>query len=338
MNKILALTHVRNLEFVRDKEGMTWNLFVPLFLLFALQLIFSGTHKPLFNIGIIGSSPEHIAQDETILSLPNVKYHYFSDVNKAKKQLEQHQLELLISTEHGQESYWVNQYSDKSEFLAHLIKTQHPTLKQQESNGAPLRYVDWVLPGVLAINMMYSCLYGIGYGIIRYRRMGYLKRLHSTPLKPFEFLSAQVLSRLLITQVVVSLIFLGCWLLFSPRIEGSLWQLLCLSILGALALISVALLVCSRGQSEELSRGLLEMAAWPMLMLSGAFFTLEEAHPFLKMLANCLPLTHIISCARDILLYGTTWSELSMRFLMLMCMTLILFILASLMFRWQSNE
>lgn len=335
MKKILALVHVRNLEFVRDKEGMTWNLFVPLFLLFALNLIFTGANKPLFNVGIIGEQSANI-KEEALLSLPSVKYHYFTDEAKAKKQLEQHQIELLLSNTQGQ-SYWINKNSDKSQFLAHLIEKHYPTLKLQESNGVALRYIDWVLPGVLAINMMYSCLYGIGYGIIRYRRVGYLKRLHTTPLKAIEFLSAQVLSRLLITQVVVMVIFLGCWLLFSPRIEGSLLQLLCLSVLGALSLISVALLISARGQSEELSRGLLEMAAWPMLMLSGAFFTLDEAHPLLKMFANFLPLTHIVSCARDILLYGATWAELMVRFLILALMALVLLFTAAGLFRWQSN-
>ncbi|MBS0288286.1 MAG: ABC transporter permease [Proteobacteria bacterium] len=338
MKKILALVHTRNLEFVRDKEGMTWNLFVPLFLLFALNLIFSGANKALFNIGILGESQSKVVNEQALLSLPNVKYHYFTDEAKAKKQLEQHQIELLLNNQEGQESYWVNKNSDKSQFLGHIIEQHYPKLKQQESTGVALRYVDWVLPGVLAINMMYSCLYGIGYGIIRYRRMGYLKRLHTTPLKAIEFLSAQVISRLLITQIVVTVIFVGCWLLFSPRIEGSILQLLCLSVLGALSLISVALLISARGQSEELSRGLLEMAAWPMLMLSGAFFTLDEAHPMLKMLANFLPLTHIVSSARDILLYGATWAELASRYLILGLMTVVLLVSASMLFCWQSNS
>ncbi len=338
MKKILALLHTRNLEFVRDKEGMTWNLFVPLFLLFALQMIFSGNSRPLFNVGIIGEASTHISKEQSLFTLPNVKYHYFNDELKAKKQLEQHQIELLLNVRQGNENYWINQSSDKGQFLSHLVHEHYPDFKRQEIMGKPLRYIDWVLPGVLAINMMYSCLYGVGYGIIRYRRMGYLKRLHSTPLTAFEFLSAQVLSRLLITQVVVIVIFFGCWLLFSPRIQGSLLQLLCLSFVGALSLISVGLLMSARGQSEELSRGLLEMAAWPMLMLSGAFFTLEEAHPFLKTLSNGLPLTHIVSAAREILLYGATWSAVSLQYIILLVMTAVFLLLASFLFRWQSHS
>jgi ABC-type multidrug transport system permease subunit len=185
---------------------------------------------------------------------------------------------------------------------------------------------------------MYSCLYGIGYGIIRYRRTGYLKRLQSTPLTAFEFLCSQIFSRLLITQVVTIFIFMGCFILFSPRVEGSLLQLFVLSILGALCLISVALLISARVQSEELSRGLLEVAAWPMLMLSGAFFSLDEAHPALVYFANCLPLTHIVQPAREILLYGATWSSLWGHYVILTLMTIVLLFFSSILFKWQLTK
>lgn len=335
MNKILALTHTRNLEFVRDKEGLTWNLLVPLFLLLALQMIFTGSNRSLFTIGIVGQSMP--VGKESLSALPNVRYHYFQDIAKAQKELEQHQIDLLLDSNTAPKSYWMNKNSDKSQFLSHLIEKHYPDFKSQALLGPQIRYVDWVMPGVLAINMMYSCLYGIGYGIIRYRRSGYLKRLQSTPLTASEFLLSQVFSRLLITQVVTILIFISCLLLFSTRMVGNIGLLLMLSILGALSLISVGLLISARGQSDELSRGLLEVAAWPMLMLSGAFFTLEEAHPLLQQFAQCLPLTHIIAAAREIMLYNATWNAVWPHYLALVMITLILLGLASKMFRWQGS-
>ncbi len=336
MKKILALAYTRNLEFVRDKEGLAWNLFVPLFLLLALQLIFTSDSRPLFTIGVLGEEVvNHTEKSDPFFTLPHVKYIYFKDEVKAKKQLEQHQIVLLLNNNEGHKSYWVNDNSEEGKFLDHMIQKTSPTYQRQVILGVKIRYLDWVLPGVLAVNMMYSCLYGIGYGIIRYRRTGYLKRLQSTPITAFEFLCSQILSRLLITQCVVTFIFLGCWLFFSPRIEGSLMQLFCLSLLGGLCLISVALFISARAQSEELSRGLLEMAAWPMLMLSGAFFSLDEAHPALVTFANCLPLTHIISAGREILLYGATWTMLLPHYLTLILMTAVLLLISSKLFRWQ---
>lgn len=337
MNKILALTHTRNLEFVRDKEGLTWNLLVPLFLLFALQMIFTDSNRSLFTIGIVGTQTNVHAAKESLSELPNVSYHYFQDAAKAQKELEQHQIDLLLDFNTTPKTYWMNQNSDKSQFLSHLVAKHYSDFSSQALQGPQIRYVDWVMPGVLAINMMYSCLYGIGYGIIRYRRSGYLKRLQSTPLTAFEFLLSQVFSRLLITQIVTILIFISCLLLFSTRMIGNVGLLLLLSILGSLSLISVGLLISARGQSDELSRGLLEVAAWPMLMLSGAFFTLEEAHPLLKQLAQCLPLTHIIAAAREIMLYNASWHTVWQHYLALIMITLILLSGASKLFRWQGN-
>jgi ABC-type polysaccharide/polyol phosphate export permease len=141
----------------------------------------------------------------------------------------------------------------------------------------------------------------------------------------------------LITQIITTSIFIGCWLIFSPRIEGNLLQLFFLSVLGALCLISVALFISVRVQSEELSRGLLEVAAWPMLMLSGAFFTLDEAHPFLVYVANCLPLTHIVYAGREILLYGASFQALWPHYLILGVMTILLLTVSAKLFRWQSH-
>ncbi len=337
MNKILALTHTRNLEFIRDKEGLTWNLLVPIFLLFALQMIFTGNNRSLFTIGIMGTQANVLTTKDSLSTLPNVSYHYFQDVTKAQKQLEQHQIDLILDFNATPKTYWMNQNSDKSRFLSHLIEKHSPDFKSQALVGPQIRYVDWVMPGVLAINMMYSCLYGIGYGIIRYRRSGYLKRLQSTPLTAFEFLLSQVFSRLVITQVVTILIFISCLLLFSSRMVGNVGLLLLLTILGSLSLISVGLLISARGQSDELSRGLLEVAAWPMLMLSGAFFTLEEAHPLLQQFAQCLPLTHIIVAAREIMLYNASWHVVWPHYLALIMITLIILGVASKMFRWQGS-
>src|SRR5689334_5472436 len=122
MKKILALTYTRNLEFVRDKEGLSWNLFVPLFLLLALQLIFSSENKPLFTVGVVGKTPiNHSIKEDPFYNLPHVKYVYFEDEIKAKKQLEQHQIELLLNNNSSKKVYFVNQDSEEGKFLSHII-------------------------------------------------------------------------------------------------------------------------------------------------------------------------------------------------------------------------
>ena len=77
-----------------------------------------------------------------------------------------------------------------------LLIAADPGARRQPVTGQAIAYVAWLFPGILAMNMMFSCLFGVGYVVLRYRKSGFLKRLHATPLSAFEFLTAQVLSRL----------------------------------------------------------------------------------------------------------------------------------------------
>ena len=88
--------------------------------------------------------------------------------------------------------------------------------------GQAVRYVDWLFPGILGMNMMFSCLFGVGYVVLRYRKSGFLKRLHATPLTAFEFLSAQVLSRLSLILFVTVLLYV---LIGQAYVEALLDQL-----------------------------------------------------------------------------------------------------------------
>jgi ABC-2 type transport system permease protein len=146
-------------------------------------------------------------------------------------------------------------------------------------SGRSVGYVDWLVPGVLGMNMMFSCLFGVGYVIVRYRKNGFLKRLNATPLKAFEFILAQVTSRLMLIMSVTTLVFIGTHFLIGFYMSGSYLALLLVAVLGACSMISLGLLIAARVASEEFAGGLLNMLSWPMMFLSGVWFSLEGAHP-----------------------------------------------------------
>lgn len=338
MRKIWALTKARNLEFFRDIEALSWNLIVPILLVVGIALAFNGGQKQLFKIALI---QEHDGHFEHILDLDAIQVIHTQQPQAALKRLEQHQYDLVLKRESAQKwQYWYNPLSDKSQFLDKLIQkidtSHHYT--PVELNGEKIRYVDWVFPGILAINIMYSALYGIGYIIVRYRKNGYLKRLQATPLTTVEFLMSQVLSRLMITIVMTSFIFTCCYLLLSPTMAGSFLLLLLLFIIGMVCMIALGLLLCSRVASEELSRGLIELAAWPMLLISGAWFSLDQAHVSIQWFSQILPLTHLIHAARDIMLYGATFQEVQFEFIILGGMSLVFLLAGVINFKWYKTK
>jgi ABC-2 type transport system permease protein len=209
------------------------------------------------------------------------------------------------------------------------------TFKREEVTGGEIRYVDWVLPGVLGMNMMFSALFGVGYVLVRYRKNGVLKRLKATPLSAVEFLTAQVASRMLLIMTVTVIVYFGTDVFVDFAMFGSYFSLFLVFSLGAISLVSLGLLVASRTASEEFAGGILNLISWPMMFLSGVWFSLEGTSPWVQKLSLIFPLTHVTSAARAIMIDGATLVQLSSQIMTLAGMTAVFLLLGALAFKWE---
>ncbi|MGE6106597.1 ABC transporter permease [Aeromonas sobria] len=333
LRRIGALFHARNLEFVRDRAALAWNLLVPLLLVLGFSLIFSGNQRPLLQLGVVGPLPPAYQALEAIPQLRLVEY---ESLAPAQRKVRHHQLDLLLNPAGG--NYWVNPDSPGGGLAEYLLKGHSLTpLVRDTLPGQAIRYGDWLLPGVIGMNLMFSGLFGVGYVIVRYRKNGVLKRLRATPLSAAEFLCAQLLSRLAITLVVSLLVFLVAhWLLGAPLL-GSGWLLLLIALLGGAAMASLGLLVAARLQNEELASGLLNLISLPMMFLSGVWFSLEGAPPWLQGVADRLPLSQIIAAARAVMLEGAGWQEVASPLAQIALFTLVCVTLGAALFRWNAT-
>ena len=196
---------------------------------------------------------------EDFLTIRYVDFIPVVELNKMIDKVDRHQIDLLLDVQNNR--YWVNSTSPKGYLLEQLLLPYK--LQRQALSGSEIRYVDWVIPGVLGMNIMFSALFGVGYVIVRYRKNGVLKRLRATPLSAFEFISAQIASRLLMIVAVTVLVYVGTDLVVDFRMVGSYWLLFLILIMGALSMISVGLLVAARITSEEAANGLLNLMSWP---------------------------------------------------------------------------
>jgi ABC transporter DrrB family efflux protein len=203
--------------------------------------------------------------------------------------------------------------------------------------GAAVRYIDWLLPGVLGMNMMFSCLFGVGYVVLRYRKSGFLKRLRATPLTAFEFLCAQVLSRLSLILTVTTILFVGISAITGLRSHGSLLLLALVAVLGALSMVALGLTVASAVASEELVGGLLNLLTWPMMLISGIWFSLEGTPRWVQWTAHAFPLTHVIEAARAVMLDGAGITQIAPNLIYLAATTLLFLGFGAWTFRWRSD-
>jgi ABC-type multidrug transport system permease subunit len=335
IRRILAVLHARNLEFVRDRSTFGWNIFLPVLLVFGLGFIFSGEGRPMFKVGVLQSQIEIDTQAHPFLQTRYVQFFATSDKESAVRKLSRHKMDMLL--EPGPDPrYWVNTESPKGYMLERMLLQVDPGISRALVTGEAIRYVDWLLPGILGMNMMFSCLFGVGYVVVRYRKNGFLKRLNATPLRPIEFIIAQVLSRLILIIAVTAFVYTGTRYFIGFSMQGSHLALFLVTLLGAICLIAMGLVVAARVTSEELAGGILNLITWPMMLVSGVWFSLEGTHPVIQKLAAIFPLTHLLNAARAIMLDGASLADVRNEILALSIMTIVFLFLGAVSFRWRS--
>jgi ABC-type multidrug transport system permease subunit len=328
LKRFIAVFSARNKEFWRDRAALSWNLAFPLLLIVGFSVIFSGENKHELKIGLL----EVQQIPEPLKAIKYTEFVNYSNQKEALSKVAHHQIDLLLNW--NDRSYWVNPTSAKGYLAENLLTNYLPGIQKRTISGDAIRYVDWVIPGILGMNIMFSCLFGVGYVIVRYRKNGVLKRLHATPVTAFEFLAAQIASRFLIVVTLSAAIFLATWAMVGFKVEGSLLSLLLILVLGTLSMIALGLLMASRSESEELTGGLLNFASWPMMFLSGVWFSLEGAPSWLHSIAQLLPLTHFVDAARSIMTEGASLTAVSYHLMALGIMTIVFFTLGGWMFNW----
>ena len=335
MKRFLAILHARNMEFIRDKSSLGWNILFPLLLVLGFAVVFSGEPKAMFKVGVIGDPATLTGPDAEFFKTKYIQFIPVDDADEAIDKVEHFQLDMLLDLRKGKQ-YWINENSPNGYVLERMINSGKQSAYQRRTvQGRKIRYVDWVVPGILAMNMMFSCLFGVGYVIVRYRKNGFLKRLKATPLNPFEFLLAQMISRLLLIQTITVLVYAGCNYFIHFQMRGSYVNLFLISLLGSICLISLGLLVSARLSSEELAGGILNLLTWPMMLLSGVWFSLEGTNPVVQKIAQFLPLTHLVDGARAIMTEGAGLLDIAPHLAVLALMTAVFLSIGSFIFRWE---
>ena len=340
LRRLAAVWHARNLEFLRDRSTLVFNVVLPLGLVVAFAIIFGGQDRNLFKIGVV--APPGVSLNATLHPFLGTRYADFyavdpADLQAAIRTVERHQSDLLIDLR-AAPRYWVNADSPKG-YLAEklLLESAGGAAHREPVSGAAVRYVDWLLPGILGMNMMFSSLFGVGYVVVRYRKSGFLRRLSATPVTALEFGAAQILSRLMLTVGVTTLVYGALSLLISFRNEGSALLLFATAVLGAVSMISLGFMVAARFTSEELANGVINLVSWPMMLLSGVWYSLEGAPAWLRTAAQVLPLTQMLEAARAIMLDGAGLTDILPRLAALAAMAALFLGIAAAGFRWRAD-
>jgi ABC-type polysaccharide/polyol phosphate export permease len=348
--RILAIFIARNREFYRDKAGLLWNIIMPMLMIVAFVFIFgSGDRQPL-KVGVLNSdltgwidgrlNTAAAPSLSGFFNIPSIRFVQVDSRETAINKVARHQLDLVVDIA-GTNTYWMNPESANGIIAERLLLSaatpdQGPAGPRRAAvPGQPLSYADWALPGVLAMNVMFSSLWGVGWVVVRYRKNGVLRRLKATPLTPFEFLAAQILSRLLVVLGSSLVVFGGAMLLLDFPMRGSYLALALVYGAGALCMISLGLIVASRLRTEELADGLLNMLSWPMLLLSGVWFSMDGTSAAAQSMSQLMPLTYVVDGARAVMIDGAGMIDVVPIIALLLVIAAILTTIAARLFRWE---
>ena len=340
-----AILKARNREFFRDRSAFGWNFLFPFLIVAGFGIIFSGRAYTEYKIGVFPYPTEAVVIDNIKIpdQLRTTRYLKFIGIESAADgllKLKYHKIDLLLKLGEAPYEYWVSDgsprgYMVEQIFRASLIPaTMQTPAEKKEIQGKSIRYIEWLFPGILAMNMMFSALWGVGYVVVRYRKNGALKRLKVTPLNAFEYLTAQAVSRIFLLMFTLIVVWTGCDLIFSFRVEGAYMDVFIIFLLGSLSLTALGLILASRGTSEEFTTGILNFISWPMMFLSEVWFSLEGAPRWVKHAANVFPLTHMLRAVRRVMHDGAGLMDVGLELFILAAMTLVFLIIAATLFSW----
>jgi ABC-type multidrug transport system permease subunit len=338
----LTLTRFR--EFLREPEAVFWTFVFPLLLASGLALAFRSRPAESVKVGVLQSAPAAAMVRDALEKDPSIQVTMLDDTAAASA-LRIGSVALVVSAKDSLRAEYRYDDARTEARTARLLVDR--ALQEARGRSDPVavteshvsepgsRYIDFVLPGLLAMNLMGSGMWGIGFTIVDARRKKLLKRFVATPMRRSHYLASFLFMRLGLMVIEVTVITMFGVLAFGVPMRGSITAFVVACLLGALVFGSLGLLVASRARTVEAASGLMNLIMLPMWVASGVFFSAtnfpDVAQPFIQ----ALPLTAVVDSVRGIMLQGLGWGAVAPELAIVSAWLVLSFTLALRFFRWR---
>lgn len=348
---LYELTRARIVEALRDPTALFWSFGFPVFLVITLGVAFSGGPKSHNRIGFVCSAPIDASTCRAVAA--QLKSDPEFDIRSlelaaAKDQLSLGKLDVVVQAarEAAQPDlttlvyhYDNNSPEGRTTRLAIRSLLNVPaagfTTRDQPHVEVGRRYVDLLLPGLLALNLMGGGVWGTSFALVDARRRGLLRQFALTPMRRSDYLVSYMIARLAFLVIeVVFLLGFGA-LAFDTVLRGSFLALTAMCLLGSFAFTGFGLLISTRTESQEVASGWANALTIPMGLASGVFFDYELFPDFLHPIIRCLPLTALTGGLRAIANQGVGLVGSAPVLLVLAGWTAVTFVVALRLFRWR---
>ena len=340
---LIQLTLVRYREFFREPEAVFWVFIFPVLLTAGLGIAFRNQAPERTRVAVVERGEASHTVMEMLAGSPDLLAESLPEAAAAHA-LRTGKVAIVVAPAEQGVEYRFDPERPESrtarlqvdDALQRGAGRRDPVpVADRRASEPGSRYVDFVLPGLLGMNLMGSGIWGIGFTIVDARRKKLLKRMIATPMSRTQFLASFVLSRLTMLIVEVGALVGFGLLVFGVPVRGSALSLLVICLLSALTFGALGLLLASRAKTIEGASGLMNLVMLPMWIFSGVFFSAARFPDALQPFIQALPLTAVNDALRASMLEGAGWDRLAPELAIVAAWMVISFVLAARLFRWR---
>jgi ABC-type multidrug transport system permease subunit len=347
MNKSLYQLFLTNFRiFFREPAVLFWAVLFPIVMAWVLGIAFSNKGESVRTVFVTGGPeiPEQISGEKVFgeeTGNPSRVRFQKSSEEEAVKAIKRGLIVIYLEVSGDSLIYHFDPVNSDAQ-LTHLILDRglhrkpdvenRTSIKRLQTKGT--RYIDFLVPGLIAFGIMNSCIWGIGWSLIETRMKKLLRRMVATPMKKSIFLNAQIATRILLGGFETLLLLAFTGLYFGTGITGNVAAFVVVFLAGIFAFSGIAILIASRTAKTEVANGLVNLITLPMMILSGIFFNYHNFPDWAIPVIQALPLTLLADSIRSVFIEAAGFSEI-LRPVVILCATgLVTFVIGLKIFKW----
>lgn len=361
-------------ELIREPAVLFWGIVFPILMSLGLGFAFSGKADVIRKVALIETitSTSEKATTSSPLAGYNEKYTEKTEIDgaefpaytftmanekmgntsfvfirtdwdKAMMWLKRGYISMILAENNGQIEYHFDPMNTDAKFsylrLSSHFAAETSNIPENDDVIKPLtlqgtRYIDFLVPGLIAMGIMSSCMWGISYTIIERRSKKLLRRMVATPMKKSHFLIGLIAVRMVMSFIEALLLFIFAYFVFDIRIQGSIPAFITIFIAGNIAFAGIAIFASCNTSKTEIGNGLINLVVMPMMILSGVFFSYHNFPDWTVNIIQKLPLTMLTDGLRSIFIEGGGFSEIAVPSLILTATGIVFFTAGLKIFKW----
>ena len=347
LHPLVELTSTRVREFLREKEAVFWVFVFPVLMTFALGIAFRNTAPDVTPVAIeseAGATDPRVSEIVVLLSRTSEVSTTVMSPDEAAQALRSGKVSIVVKPQNDSFEYRFDPTRPESRAARLQVddvlqrgkgRADVAKVGEEKITEPGARYVDFLVPGLIGMNLMGSGLWGLGFTVVIARSRKILKRFAATPMRRSHYLLSFMLSRLVFLVLEVAAVIVFAAVAFGFTVRGSWLSLILVTILGGFTFSGIGLLVAARPTTIEGVSGLMNFIMLPMWLLSGTFFSSERFPQVLQPFIQILPLTALNNVLRALMNEGTSLSANWMPIGILLFWFLVSFVVALKIFKWQ---